>query len=264
MESKEIFDDITNQLDRIGIETDLPIVHAIFVNDHSGSMDLKIDHTENGQKRSDLATSNFNEQLAKIQRESGDVITSVTVIEFDDRIIINKHFLHQIQFSKHDLQITFPADEVKPLTDWWTLGATSLRDAIGAAVAIGSTLLADHDTDDQSVLVMILTDGEENNSKEWTDDMVKEKIKQLEDSGRWTFTFMGGQLQANDMITKMGFSAGNTRSMSQTTASWSASSKISNYGLDKYYMMRKAGTLGTKEFFTEEEQLWQQKERENT
>lgn len=259
MENSDIFDDITNDLNRIGIE--LPIVHAIFVNDHSGSMEIK---TDGGQKRGELATSNFNEQLAKIQREAGDVITTVTVIEFDDRVMCNNHFIHQIR-DDSIIQTTFPADEVKPLNNWWTGGATSLRDAIGAAYQLGTALLTEHDTEDQSVLVMILTDGEENNSKEWTDDAIREKIKSLEDSGRWTFTFMGGQLQASDMIAKMGFSRGNTRSMSQTTAGYSASTKMSASGLDKYYQMRKAGTLGTKEFFApEEEDKWQQKQEEST
>lgn len=251
MENTSYFDDITNDLSRIGIDIEMPIVHAIFVNDHSGSMAIK---TDSGQTRAQLATNNFNEQLAKIQRECGEVITTVTIIEFDDRVI------HEI-----DREMTNSADEVKPLNDWWTGGATALRDAIGSAVGIGTTLLSEHDTDDQSVLVMILTDGEENASDEWSDDQIREKIKELEDSGKWTFTFMGGQLQASEMIHKMGFSRGNTYSMSQTTTSYSAATRMSEGGLDKYYKMRKAGTLGTKDFFgPEEEDKWQQKEEGST
>ena len=256
---ENMFDDIANDLSRIGIDIEMPIVHAIFVQDHSGSMDIK---TKSGQTRAQLATNNFNEQLAKIKRESGDVITTVTIVDFDDRIIINDHLINEIRHDKN-IQVTFPVDEVKPMTNWWTGGATSLRDAIGAAYQIGSVLLSEHDVDDQSVLVMILTDGEENASVEWSDKDIRDKIKELEDSGNWTFTFMGGQLQTSDMIANMGFSRGNTYSMSQTTTSYSSATKMSSDGIDKYYTMRKAGVKGTKDFFTEDDK-WQQNKGENT
>ena len=262
MENKGIFDDITNELDRLGIETRVPVVHAIFVKDHSGSMGLK---TESGQTRAQLATNNFNEQLAKIKRESGEVKTTVTIVEFDDRVMVNDLMLSEIQNERASVDFSRDVRDVRELKSWWVGGATALRDAIGAAVQLGSVQLANNaDIEDQSVLVMILTDGEENNSKEWSDEQIKSKIKELEDSGRWTFTFMGGKLQASEMITKMGFAAGNTMSMSQTTTSYSQATKMSSDGLDKYYMMRKAGGLGTKEFFEEDDKLWQQKERENT
>jgi len=260
MENTSYFDDITNELNRIGIDTEMPIVHAIFVNDHSGSMQVK---TESGQTRAQLATNNFNEQLAKIQRESDGVITTVTIIEFDDRIMCNHHFIHQIK-DNEDLKITFPSNEVKPLTDWWAGGATALRDAIGAAINIGNNLLSEHDTDDQSVLVMILTDGEENTSSEWSDDRIREEIKTLEASNKWTFTFMGGELQAIDMIARMGFSRGNTYCMSQDIEGYSSAVRMSKRGLDEYYNMRRAGETNTTSFFTPEDDKCQQKEEGST
>ena len=264
MENEDIFDDITNELDRMGIETRVPVVHAIFVKDHSGSMGQNT--PDGGQKRWELAMSNFNEQLVKIKRESDEVKTTVTIVEFDDRVMVDSHMLSEIQNGPASRDFSYDVRDVAELKSWWVGGSTALRDAIGAAVQLGSVLMSNNaDIEDQSVLVMILTDGEENNSVEWSDEMIKSKIKELEDSGKWTFTFMGGQLQASDMITKMGFSRGNTMSMSQTTASYSSSAKMSSDGLDKYYTMRKTGLKGTKEFFTEEEEdkRWQQKRRES-
>jgi hypothetical protein len=252
MENKDIFDDITSQLDRIGIQTERPIVHAIFIKDHSGSMGQLT--PDGGQKRSDLAKSNFNEQLVKIKRESEEVYTTVTLVEFDDRVYVGGKPFVDVMNAPAMEKVSYEVNDLNELTDWWIGGSTSLRDAIGASIGIGSNLLADNDQDDQSVLVMILTDGEENSSREWSDEQIRSKIKSLEDSGKWTFTFMGGQLQASDMVANMGFSAGNTMSMSQTTASYSSSSKMSGDGLDKYYMMRKTGLKGTKEFFSEEEE----------
>jgi len=263
MENNGIFDDITNELDRIGIETRVPVVHAIFVKDHSGSMSQTT--PDGGQKRWELAMSNFNEQLSKIKREADEVKTTVTIIEFDDRVMVDGSLISEVQSGPTSRDFSYDVRDVVELNSWWCGGSTALRDAIGAAYQLGTVLLSNNaDIEDQSVLVMILTDGEENNSLEWSDEMIKSKIKELEDSGKWTFTFMGGQLQASEMITKMGFARGNTMSMSQTTASYSASSKMSNAGLDKYYMMRKRGETATKEFFTEEEDKWQQNAGENT
>jgi len=260
MENNDIFDDITDQLDRMGIKTEKPIVHAIFIKDHSGSMAQLT--PDGGQRRKDLAKSNFNEQLVKIKREAKEVFTTVTLVEFDDRVYVGGKPFVDVTKAPGMETVGYDVSDLNELTNWWTGGSTSLRDAIGASIGVGSTLLSDNDQDDQSVLVMILTDGEENNSKEWSDEQIRSKIKSLEDSGKWTFTFMGGQLQASNMIANMGFSAGNTRSMSQTTASYSSSTKMSASGLDKYYNMRKRGETATKEFFTEDDK-WQQKERES-
>ena len=243
------FDDLTNELERVGIDSKpRPVVHAIFVQDHSGSMNFE---TGNGT-RAQLAMNNYNEQLSKIKRESGEVKTTITVIDFDDRI--------------KRVDESAPADEIIPMTDWWCGGATALRDAIGTAIGEGKKLLVDDPDVDQSVLVIILTDGEENASQEWSDEQIRNEIKHLEESELWTFTFMGGELQAQEAISKMGFLSTNTMAYANTAEGFKMSSEKTLSGIDKYYTARKVGETQVDDFFVDEEEkaAWQRNTKVST
>lgn len=82
-----------------------------------------------------------------------------------------------------------PLENVQPLTEatYTPGGGTALFDAVAEAVR-----LADADKDpDERVLCLILTDGEENSSKETTRDQLLAIIKEREGRGDWTFTYMG-------------------------------------------------------------------------
>ena len=66
-------------------------------------------------------------------------------------------------------------------------GNTALNDAIGVTVR---KIDADRPQVDK-VVTVIMTDGEENSSREWTLDAVKALIAQKESEGTWTFVFLG-------------------------------------------------------------------------
>ena len=71
-------------------------------------------------------------------------------------------------------------------------GNTALNDAIGTTVR---KIEADRPQVDK-VVTVIMTDGEENSSKEWTTDGIRALIEQKEKQGGWTFVFMGAALDA--------------------------------------------------------------------
>ena len=88
-------------------------------------------------------------------------------------------------------------------------GMTALLDAIAIGVRV-----ADRHDDADRTLCIVITDGEENSSRETTLDQAKEIIEAREASGRWTFTYLGaapkdwlgmggaaGNLLANAMAT---------------------------------------------------------------
>lgn len=66
-------------------------------------------------------------------------------------------------------------------------GNTALNDAIGITVR---KVEGDKPQVDK-VITVIMTDGEENSSREWTHDAVKALIEQKEQEGVWTFVFLG-------------------------------------------------------------------------
>ena len=69
-------------------------------------------------------------------------------------------------------------------------GNTALLDAIGNTVQTAST-----DGFDKTITV-IMTDGEENSSREWTLPAIRELIKSKEAAGNWTFVFLGANPDA--------------------------------------------------------------------
>jgi uncharacterized protein YegL len=75
-------------------------------------------------------------------------------------------------------------------TSYRPSGNTALLDAIGNTVQTVST-----DGFDKTITV-IMTDGEENSSREWTQQAIRELIKSKEAAGSWTFVFLGANLEA--------------------------------------------------------------------
>lgn len=85
--------------------------------------------------------------------------------------------------------VATPLSEVKKLDSksYRPEGNTALNDAIGITVR---KVEADQPQVDK-VVTVIMTDGEENSSREWTHDAVKSLIEQKEKEGNWTFVFLG-------------------------------------------------------------------------
>jgi len=85
-------------------------------------------------------------------------------------------------------------------------GWTALYDAIGKTVAAVDDLGKKYD----KVLTVILTDGEENSSREFTLSAIKSLIKSKEDLGNWTFVFLGADISAYQVGDQMGIRTANS------------------------------------------------------
>jgi hypothetical protein len=86
-------------------------------------------------------------------------------------------------------------------------GMTALRDAIGYGIKLVKEKFTDEPN--EAVLVQIFTDGMENQSREWTHEAIHNEIKRLQDSGRWTFQFIGANQIAEDTAFHLGIKSGN-------------------------------------------------------
>lgn len=77
-------------------------------------------------------------------------------------------------------------------------GMTALYDAIGRACTELGARLAARPEDERpgTVIVAIMTDGQENHSREWMAAAVKARIKQQEETYGWQFLFMGAGADA--------------------------------------------------------------------
>lgn len=143
-------------------------VFNLLVVDESGSMSVI-----RGQ-----ALAGINETLAtirKMQKMHKRLEQRVTLITFDST---HKNVIYDNE----------PADHVRSINtmDYNPCGATPLYDAIGMGIAKVNALT----TEEDDVLVTIITDGEENCSEEYDLQMVKNLIAKLKKQN-WTFTFIG-------------------------------------------------------------------------
>ena len=143
-------------------------VFNLLVVDESGSMSF-IKHQ---------ALMGINETLTtiqKMQKAHKNLEQRVTLITFDST---HKNLLYDNVNAHH-------AKPLKP-QDYNPCGATPLYDAIGMGISELNALT----TEDDSVLVTIITDGEENSSEEYSLKMIKNLIEKLKKQN-WTFTFIG-------------------------------------------------------------------------
>jgi Mg-chelatase subunit ChlD len=146
----------------------------VFVLDRSGSMDACRDDTIGG----------FNAFLREQQAEGG----TLTLILFD-----------------HEYQIVYdrkPIGDVQPLTTHTFVprGSTALLDAIGKTIK---------NTQSNVPTVVILTDGQENSSQEYTKAHVKDLIDQKTRDG-WTFVYLGANQDAFAEAGQLGIASAST------------------------------------------------------
>lgn len=104
-------------------------------------------------------------------------------------------------------------------------GMTAMYDAIGATIDTVYTQLKDSKDKSDKVVFLIMTDGQENSSKEYTQKTVFDLIQKRKDDDKWVFLFIGANIDTMQAGGGMGISAGNTMAYSNT-----------NFGVNTAYM----------------------------
>jgi hypothetical protein len=89
-------------------------------------------------------------------------------------------------------------------------GWTALLDAVGTAIRQLETYDAD------AYIVLIVTDGAENHSREFTAAQIRELVTQKEATGTWTFVFLGANIDAWAVAQTLGMQRGNVAQFSAT------------------------------------------------
>jgi uncharacterized protein YegL len=149
------------------------LTELVFILDRSGSM---------GGLESDTI-GGFNSTLKQQQKIAGDAI--VTTVLFD-----NKYELLHDRINIH---------AVKPVTnkDYYVRGCTALLDAVGLTINKINTAQNNTKNDfrPRKTLFVIITDGLENASQEFTAPQIEKMIKSEQEKG-WEFIFLGANIDA--------------------------------------------------------------------
>ena len=161
-----------------------------FVLDETGSMDCIRDATIDG----------FNEYVNGLRKDKK-----------------SKYRLALTKFDSTGIEDIFggflPLSEFPDLTrDTYSPGAlTNLNDAIGSTITRMEAEVGKKKK--VNFLVVIMTDGHENASVEWTADMCKDLIKRKEKDG-WTVTFLGANMDAQKVSRSYAIKSGNAKTYS--------------------------------------------------
>ncbi len=156
-------------------------VHNLIILDESGSMESIKQSTITG----------FNEVVQTIkgvEQQFPEQEHFISFVTFNGLGIKTKLFNKRVKSLKEIDEKSFHPDSMTPLYDAIGVSVTKLRREIESQKHC-------------SVLVTILTDGEENNSKEYTGAAVKKLIGELKKQD-WTFTYIG----ANHDVERVAFS----------------------------------------------------------
>lgn len=170
----------------------VPQVHLYVLLDRSGSM----------ASMAEQVVAGFNKLLADQQADGHDA--RMTLVQFD---------------SQNPLEVlasAVPIAEVVPLTHdtFEPRGGTPLLDStgrlIGKAAGRAADLAASASPAEQ-ILFVTITDGEENQSCEFSRQQVCDLVQDKREQG-WTFVFLGAGLDAYAEAGGLGYSAGSVQS----------------------------------------------------
>lgn len=158
------------------------LLELIFVLDRSGSMSGLEKDTIGG----------FNSMMEKQKTENGEVL--VTTVLFDNRI----ELLH----DRMDIRALAPLTE----KDYFVRGSTALLDALGSTITrVGRNhhRMAE-DYRPEKTMFVIITDGYENASREYSRSKVRELIEHEKNKYGWEFLFLGANIDAVATAETMG------------------------------------------------------------
>ena len=158
------------------------LTELVFILDRSGSMTGLESDTIGG----------YNAMLEKQRKEEGEAF--VTTILFDDE--------YEILHNRVNIK------RVNPITDreYYVRGMTALLDAVGKTInkTVKAIIKSDEDEQPSNVLFVIITDGMENASREFSYKKIKQMIEHEKEKYSWEFIFLGANIDAIATAAKFG------------------------------------------------------------
>lgn len=132
-----------------------------------------------------------------------------------------KTYVSLYQFNGSSVVCTFSKKDVSELTKldeaaYKPYGMTNLNDAIGSVlITVNKDLATKHKKNRESVIISIITDGEENQSKTFSNSDIKSMVEKAEGKN-WSFIFLGANINAFATGKVYGFTSENTMQFNTT------------------------------------------------
>jgi len=154
----------------------------VVVMDKSGSMAPRVNDAIGG----------FNQFLKDQQAEPGEA--NLTLIQFDTT--------YNVCYSGKPIKAVEPLDSKTYVPG----GGTALNDALARGIIETGKRLSDMPEADRpnKVICVVITDGEENSSREHTKEQVQEMVKHQEEKYDWAFLYLGANVDAFHAAQQLG------------------------------------------------------------
>lgn len=202
-----------------------------FINDHSGSM-------------RDIRYAALNDYNANI-----DAIKAAATREMQDTIVSVVGVGITKCTGQVERQVTLSNPHVLyPMTDWVIDGGTPLYDGIGNMIEMLREV-PDVNKKDVSFLIMVTTDGIDEHSRLYSINSLSNVIKELQNTGKWTFVFRVPKKYSIKDILKLGVPENNIQQWETTDAGMRDSTVITTQAVDNYFTTRSSGATSSNSFY---------------
>lgn len=157
-------------------------IHVCFIIDESSSMWTSVNDVKGGFQKI------IEEQKANTE---GDC--AISIFRFTT-------YVRPADFIMKDIK------EVESFLTYNPSGCTAMYDGIGTAIDKVGEVLRDMPENQrpEKNLIVIMTDGEENSSREYQPSKVREMIKHQEDKYSWTFLYIGTDISNTQDADRIG------------------------------------------------------------
>ncbi len=199
--------------------------HFIILLDRSGSM--------NSVRRE--ALDGVNKTLRDITKaaEESKQETRVSLYDFAD--YINRPFFER------------PTQMVEQLFSYYPNGGTVLFDAVERAINDHLTPVSQYE--DHSYVVIAITDGQDNGSRDKTGRTMNELVRKVQGSDRWTVTFQLPPNSKNWFCRNFNVPEGNVTEWAATRLGIERATEQRTLGTQNYFAGRSVGLNSTKSFY---------------
>lgn len=216
--------------------------------DNLTDINVVLDRSQSMMKIFHPTINGFNEFLGGQKAIDGEAY--LTLAQFD----------HEYQIVHNGVAIN-EVPELTPLT-FQPRGMTALYDAIGKTIiTTGQRLEAMKEEDRPSkVIFVILTDGEENSSKEFDVCSIKEMIEHQTNVYNWDFVFIGANQDAVTTATDMGILAKNSMTYVANNAGTTATFSAMNKNMTMYRSFGASLKADSTDAFFDQSDIEQQKQ----
>lgn len=158
------------------------LTELVFILDRSGSMSGLENDTIGG----------FNSMVDKQKKEKGEALVTTVLFDHEYEILHDRCSIHNM----------------KSITgkEYFVRGSTALLDAIGLTINRIGNLLSQEEEDERpsKVVFVIITDGMENSSSEFSYNKIKKMIEHQKTKYSWDFMFLGANIDAIQTASRFG------------------------------------------------------------